>query len=128
MTIWTINIKIFIAHIKSAIEANLTVNNHNLSVVTIIHKYIENRYKRIEGSYLNSFREQSLYKAVINIGKASEVIIYDSYFNAFLDLPCQNIFYFFEGNCILHRKIFHKYIFFSLRQLFKHRLISLICL
>ena len=41
-------------HIKSAVKAHPAVDNHNFSVVTVIHKNIEYRNQRIEGSDFNS--------------------------------------------------------------------------
>ena len=116
--IWMGNIKIFIRQIVAACKTNLSINDRNLSVIPVIHKYIDKRYDFIEKPALYAVAFHLLHKIRIDKAHTANIIINQTNFHTFLRLLKENTFHARKGLCILDGMILHKDKFLRLLQRF----------
>ena len=116
--IWMGNIKIFICQIVAACKTNLSINDRNLSVIPVIHKYIDKRYDFIENPALYAVAFHLLHKIRIDKAHTANIIINQTDFHTFLCLLKENTFHARKGLRILNGMVFHKNKFLRLLQCF----------
>ena len=109
MAVRVSDIKVFIGQVKAAGIADAVIDHRNFAVVTVIHKDIKKRDKRVENTALNAQAVQPALEFRLYITNASEIVIDEAYFHALLHFLHQNFFNTMKSLRILYRKIFHEY-------------------
>ena len=92
----------------AACKTNLSINDRNLSVIPVIHKYIDKRYDFIENPALYAVAFHLLHKIRIDKAHTANIIINQTNFHTFLRLLKENTFHARKGLCILDGMILHK--------------------
>ena len=82
---------ILIAYIYAAYKADLAVNDHYLSMITVIHNDADDGNEFIERHGLDAVTAQGLIIICRQIIRTSDVVVYDTHIDPLRDLAAQNI-------------------------------------
>ena len=121
------NVKILICQIIAARKTDSAINDRDLTVISVIHKNIQNRHHRIEDPAVNAMRLHLLDKFRTDKSDTAHVIIHDADLHAFLCLCKQYRFHFRKCFPVLYGMVFHKDELLRLLHLFDLRMKSISC-
>ena len=119
LSVWMRIVKIFICQVITTRIANLSIDNCNLPVITVIQEHIKSRKQRIKYPARNSFCLQLSGKIQIDKSNRTHVIIEHTDFYASLYPILQNGLDPAPRILILDCMVFHKNKMFCLRKIHK---------
>ena len=77
------NVKVFISQVKTAGIADAVINDCDLTMIPVIHEYVEERNQRIKDPAPDTLLIQTIGEFRPYKTNASEIVINEAYFDAF---------------------------------------------
>ena len=86
-----LEIEVFIRQIKAAGETDLVIDDHDLTMVAVVHEHVDKRDERIEDPALDAVAVHSFREVLIDELQASEVVVDHADLDALLHLADQDL-------------------------------------